>query len=177
MMSLRRAPIALRTPISRVRSVTDTSMMFITPMPPTIRPTDEITTIATATPPVIERNVWMSDSVVSIPKLSGAPNGTWRRTRNVSTHLIHCLLHHAGSCHGENVDVVLVRFNFARDVIGQVDDIVLIVTAAAEQKLLALLQHAYHAKLFLRPILIFSSMGEPNRKKSSATFEPITHTF
>ena len=34
-MSLRRAPIALRIPISRVRSVTLTSMMFITPIPPT----------------------------------------------------------------------------------------------------------------------------------------------
>ncbi len=34
-MSLRRAPTALRIPISRVRSVTDTSMMFITPIPPT----------------------------------------------------------------------------------------------------------------------------------------------
>ena len=34
-MSERRAPIALRMPISRVRSVTLTSMMFITPMPPT----------------------------------------------------------------------------------------------------------------------------------------------
>ncbi|KAG1597312.1 hypothetical protein G6F46_014301 [Rhizopus delemar] len=34
-MSLRRAPTAMRTPISRVRSGTDTSMMFITPMPPT----------------------------------------------------------------------------------------------------------------------------------------------
>ena len=32
----------MRTPISRVRSVTDTSMMFITPMPPTI---SEITAI------------------------------------------------------------------------------------------------------------------------------------
>ena len=30
-----RAPIALRMPISRVRSVTDTSMMFMMPMPPT----------------------------------------------------------------------------------------------------------------------------------------------
>ena len=29
------APRALRVPISRVRSVTETSMMFITPMPPT----------------------------------------------------------------------------------------------------------------------------------------------
>ena len=31
------APIALRSPISRVRSVTVTSMMFMTPMPPTSR--------------------------------------------------------------------------------------------------------------------------------------------
>ena len=30
-----RAPSALRRPISRVRSVTDTSMMFMTPIPPT----------------------------------------------------------------------------------------------------------------------------------------------
>jgi hypothetical protein len=33
--SLRRAPTALRMPISRVRSVTLTSMMFMTPIPPT----------------------------------------------------------------------------------------------------------------------------------------------
>ena len=31
------APSAFRRPISRTRSVTDTSMMFITPMPPTNR--------------------------------------------------------------------------------------------------------------------------------------------
>ena len=31
------APSALRMPISRVRSVTDTSMMFMMPMPPTMR--------------------------------------------------------------------------------------------------------------------------------------------
>ena len=32
-----RAPSARRTPISRVRSRTDTSMMFMMPMPPTSR--------------------------------------------------------------------------------------------------------------------------------------------
>ena len=37
MMALSRAPRALRMPISRVRSVTDTSMMFMMPMPPTTR--------------------------------------------------------------------------------------------------------------------------------------------
>jgi hypothetical protein len=31
------APMALRRPISRVRSVTETSMMFMMPMPPTSR--------------------------------------------------------------------------------------------------------------------------------------------
>ena len=36
-MSALLAPIALRIPISRVRSVTVTSMMFMTPMPPTSR--------------------------------------------------------------------------------------------------------------------------------------------
>ena len=35
-MSTSRAPTAIRSPISRVRSVTDTSMMFMMPMPPTI---------------------------------------------------------------------------------------------------------------------------------------------
>src|SRR5437762_11917763 len=35
MMWRRRAPTAMRRPISRVRSVTDTSMMFMMPMPPT----------------------------------------------------------------------------------------------------------------------------------------------
>ncbi len=34
-MSALLAPIALRMPISRVRSVTVTSMMFMTPIPPT----------------------------------------------------------------------------------------------------------------------------------------------
>ena len=37
MMARRRAPRALRTPTSRVRSVTDTSMMFINTIPPTTR--------------------------------------------------------------------------------------------------------------------------------------------
>ena len=43
MMSARLAPTAMRMPISRVRSVTDTSMIFITPIPPTI---SEITAMA-----------------------------------------------------------------------------------------------------------------------------------
>ena len=35
------APSALRTPISRVRSVTEIIMIATTPTPPTIRPTEE----------------------------------------------------------------------------------------------------------------------------------------
>ena len=39
-MSLALAPTARRSPISRVRSVTDTNMMFMMPMPPTSNDTD-----------------------------------------------------------------------------------------------------------------------------------------
>ena len=40
------APSALRVPISRVRSVMDTSMIFITPMPPTSRLMPAMTAMA-----------------------------------------------------------------------------------------------------------------------------------
>ncbi len=46
------APMALRTPISRVRSVTETSMMFMTPTPPTIRPTLATPIMKMKMPPV-----------------------------------------------------------------------------------------------------------------------------
>ena len=41
-MSRLRAPTAIRSPISRVRSVTDTSMMFMIPIPPTSSETEAI---------------------------------------------------------------------------------------------------------------------------------------
>ncbi len=43
----RRAPSALRTPISRVRSVTETSMMFMIPTPATSRAIEAIPMAAT----------------------------------------------------------------------------------------------------------------------------------
>ena len=46
---------ALRTPISRVRSVTDTSMMFITPMPPTSSEIAGMRNMSAKMPPVICR--------------------------------------------------------------------------------------------------------------------------
>ena len=53
MMSRRNAPSAFRMPISRVRSVTYTSMMFITPTPPIRSDSPAMKTIAPVTPPVI----------------------------------------------------------------------------------------------------------------------------
>ena len=61
-MSLLRAPMALRTPISRVRSVTLTSMMFITPTPPISKPIELSTTVATAT---IATMLWNSCTCIS----------------------------------------------------------------------------------------------------------------
>ena len=67
-MSARRAPIALRMPISRVRSVTETSMMFITPIPPT---SSEIA--ATAPSSVVKTSVQASDASRTAPWLM-----TWK---------------------------------------------------------------------------------------------------
>src|SRR5262249_17478890 len=55
----RRARLAFRTPISFVRSVTETSMMFITPIPPISSPTLEMATISMKIPPVIALNCSM----------------------------------------------------------------------------------------------------------------------
>ena len=47
MMSLNVAPSAFRNPISRVRSVTETSIIFITPIPATIKAIPAIPPIKT----------------------------------------------------------------------------------------------------------------------------------
>jgi len=49
------------------------------------------------------------------------------------------LRHHALACYGKNVNVAGIRFYFPRDVERHVDDIILIVITAAEQKLFAFL--------------------------------------
>ena len=81
-MSRRSAPSALRRPISFVRSVTETSMMFITPTPPT---TSAIAAMRTMTPEIafVTACIWASIfSAVKIAKSFGALNGTLRRARS-----------------------------------------------------------------------------------------------
>ena len=58
-MSRERAPSALRMPISFVRSVTDTSMMFMMPIPATISATAPIRKAPIFTP----RVVWLKLSI------------------------------------------------------------------------------------------------------------------
>src|SRR5215471_16149548 len=53
--SRRRAPTAFRRPISPVRSVTETSIMFITPIPPTSRPRLATPTSSIETPPAAQQ--------------------------------------------------------------------------------------------------------------------------
>ena len=58
------APTALRTPISCVRSATETSMMFMTPMPPTTR---EIPATIERMPEMIEKSA-PAGWVMSLPE-------------------------------------------------------------------------------------------------------------
>ena len=69
MISRRVAPSALRTPISRVRSVTEIIMMATTPTPPTISATLESAIITTKKPAVILLNASRTRSWVTIAKL------------------------------------------------------------------------------------------------------------
>ena len=84
-MSLPRAPTALRTPISLVRSVTLMSMMFITPIPPTNRPMEAMMRVRATMALVrfFQRSVIRSGEVIS--KSLGLAAGTWRRRRRTST--------------------------------------------------------------------------------------------
>ena len=81
-MSRRVAPMALRTPISRVLSVTETSMMFITPIPPTNNPTPEMAMAIRPTAAVIESNCSMNRSEVVRSKFLGSLGFTARRRRS-----------------------------------------------------------------------------------------------
>ena len=86
-MSRPRAPTAMRRPISRVRSVTLTSMMFMMPMPPMIR----LMPATAASSSVITRLASscacrISDRLRTL-KVSSPPGGTFRRWRSRSRTL------------------------------------------------------------------------------------------
>src|SRR5579883_1045333 len=83
-ISVYRAPSAFRTPISRVRSVTLTSMMFIMTIPPTISEMEAI-------PITTKKNVWLmlvhsptNVAFVSREKLSSAPGASCLRERRIA---------------------------------------------------------------------------------------------
>ena len=69
MISRRVAPRALRTPISRVRSVTEIIMMATTPTPPTMSPTLDSAIMTMKNAPVTLLKVSSSLSCVTIAKL------------------------------------------------------------------------------------------------------------
>jgi hypothetical protein len=69
-------------PISRVRSVTDTSMMFITPMPPTRRLTAATERSSAESTPAIACCAWRNSACVLTLKSGSRPSGMrwrWRR--------------------------------------------------------------------------------------------------
>jgi hypothetical protein len=66
-IALGRAPSALRTPISRVRSITDTSMMFMTPTPPT---SSAMRQMAPAAAVMATAKPWSSSPSLSLSNIS-----------------------------------------------------------------------------------------------------------
>ena len=86
-MSPRPAPMALRMPISRVRSVTVTSMMFITPIPPTSNEIAAIAPSSSVKMPVIDDAASMNDAALLTLKSRVAAVVPCRLSRIASTWL------------------------------------------------------------------------------------------
>ncbi len=84
-MSRRRAPSALRTPISRVRSSTDISMMFMITMPPTTRATATRPGPATSSTFLIVFQASSTSLAVSMSKSFSSPGRRRWRVRKISS--------------------------------------------------------------------------------------------
>src|SRR5438128_12272567 len=97
-ISRRVAPMALRTPISRVRSVTETIMIAITPTPPTSSPTAERASITMRTSSVVLLRLSRNFSWLTTAKLLSWPGRRCRRRRSASvTSSIACAVVAAGA--------------------------------------------------------------------------------
>jgi hypothetical protein len=72
----------MRSPISRVRSVTDTSMMFMMPMPPTISETPAMPASRVVMVPVACVRMSATSSSVLTMKSSSAPGTILWRVRS-----------------------------------------------------------------------------------------------
>src|SRR6185436_19114122 len=81
-MSAGCAPTAMRMPISRVRSVTDTSMMFMTPIPPTMSDTSAIDASSVVMVWVVEVNMLVISAMLLVEKSSSSLGPRRCRSRN-----------------------------------------------------------------------------------------------
>ena len=136
----RRAPNARRTPISRVRSVTATNMMFITPMPPTssvIRP------IAIATPnsaDVSSLKILTSSDWRLIENVSAVSGASPRDAAKHFDDLLLCLVQMIGSRGGDDRHVALHPVDRAERVDRDDHDVV----ERPAERLALRLEHADH---------------------------------
>ena len=83
-MSLGSAPTAMRRPISRVRSVTETSMMFMMPTPPTTREIIATQSSSFVISSVVELIALVISVMSRTVKSSGTLGCRWWRSRSAS---------------------------------------------------------------------------------------------
>ena len=76
------APTATRTPISRVRSVTETSITFMIPIPPTMSEIDAMATSSSVSVRLASSCAWMTSSGLRMLKSSSSSGRRWWRSRS-----------------------------------------------------------------------------------------------
>ena len=143
-----RAPTALRMPISCVRSVTLTSMMFMITMPPT---TSEMQVTGTTTAATMESNWSMKPrmaSGVSVSKLSAWPGRAWKRVRSetrVRSRASSSVRPLPGLGRPNRAKPVPGPYSRSNAVIGNVDGIVLVAAERRAQLFLHADHREFHA--------------------------------
>ena len=83
-ISIPRAPSDMRSPISRVRSVTDTYIIFIMPIPPTNREMPAIHASSTVSMSEVELSISLSSFWERMSKSSSAPSFSLCCSRRIS---------------------------------------------------------------------------------------------
>ena len=132
-MSRVRAPTAMRRPISRVRSVTETSMMFMIPMPPTSRLTEATLMSSMVMVFAISTRVAaISSTVRTVKSSSSGPVVRWRwRSRRVISTAVGST---SSALAGRDRDLVQVgdaEQLLLQGRVGRDDDVVLVLAELA----------------------------------------------
>ena len=170
-----RAPSDLRMPISRVRSVTLTSMMFMMTMPPT---TSEMQVTGTTTAATMPSNWSMKPRIASgviVSKLSAWPGRSWKRSRSATRVWSSASFHGQAAARPRPREHREARAGAVHAVEGGVRNVDRFVLVAPERRA-QLFLHSHHREFDAVDAHDLAQRRGAGREQRVLTVSPITAT-